>query len=56
MGEFVVSGEIRCKSDNETCLSRKRQVGKYLVLRVGSREWGMVSMGSDWPKAMTRRN
>ena len=56
MGEFVVSGEIRFKSDIETQLRQKRQFGKYLVLRVGSREWGMASMGSDWPKAMTRRN
>ena len=56
MSEFVVSGEIRFKSDNETQLSQKRQVGKFFVLVVGSREWGMASMGSDWPKAMTRRN
>ena len=41
MGEFVVSGEIRFKSDDRTCMSGKRQVGKFLVLRVGSREWGI---------------
>ena len=41
IGEFVVSGEIRVKSEHETYLSRKRQVGKYLVLRDVSRERGI---------------
>ena len=45
IGEFVVSGEIRVKSENEIHLSCRRQVGKYLVLRVGSRERGISSDG-----------
>ena len=41
MGEFVVAGEIRFRSENETHLSSKRPAGNCPVLRVCSREWGI---------------